>query len=61
MGEPLSVLGVTLDRHVNRACAGQTCAISEAGSRVSVLTIPANEELAIARQTFSLLIERGLR
>ena len=59
--EPLSVLGVTLDKRVNRACAGQRCAISAAGSRISVLTIPANEELAIARQAFSLLIERGLQ
>ncbi len=46
----LEFLGVELDAEKNANCKGE-CDVSTAGSRGSILVIPTNEELAIARET----------
>ena len=48
----LSYLGVTLDEELN-AKRGEDLVITTADSKVKVLMIPTNEELAIARETYA--------
>ncbi len=52
--EYLGYLGVTLDEEAN-AKRGQEIAISTPDSRTTVMVIPTNEELAIARETVRLV------
>ena len=50
----LGYLGITLDAEAN-AKSGDNCVISAADSKVKVAVIPTNEELAICRETVSLV------
>lgn len=50
----LGFLGITIDDEAN-AKRGEEIAISTPDSKVSVLVIPTNEELAIARETLALV------
>ena len=52
--EYLGYLGISLDEEANNT-RGKEIEISTKDSKVRVLTIPTNEELAIARQTLELL------
>ncbi len=52
--ESLSYLGISLDEEAN-AKRGEEVIISAPESRVKVLVVPTNEELAIARETVALL------
>ena len=47
-------LGVEIDEEVNKA-RGKELVISKPGSKVNVVVIPTNEELAIARETVALV------
>ena len=51
----LRCLGVQLDGHANRQRSKQPRVISTPDSKVKVLVVPTNEELAMARQAASLL------
>lgn len=51
----LTVLGIELDHKKNNDCTGKAGVISSDASRATVVVIPANEELEIARQTAILL------
>lgn len=51
----LLVLGIALDQKKNIDCTGKAGSIADDASRAKVLVIPTNEELEIARQTFTLL------
>lgn len=51
--EKVSCLGVMLDEAKNRACGKGVTEISAKTSAVKVFVIPTNEEIGIARQTFS--------
>ena len=53
----LGYLGITLDAEANKK-RGQEIRISTPDSKVAVLIIPTNEELAIARETMS-LVQKG--
>jgi len=50
----LSEFGIELDPEKNRTIAGEG-RISKDGSRVSVLVVPANEELIVARETVAVV------
>jgi acetate kinase len=50
----LSYLGITIDEEANKV-RGKECMISTPDSKVKVAVVPTNEELAIARETVSLL------
>jgi acetate kinase len=50
----LGYLGIELDEEANNT-RGQEIMISKPGSKVNVMVIPTNEELAIARETVALL------
>lgn len=52
--EHLGYLGITLDEEQNKK-RGEDVIISTADSRVKVMVIPTNEELAIARETAALV------
>ncbi len=52
--EYLGYLGITLDQEANGK-RGQEIAISTLDSKVTVMVIPTNEELAIARETVALV------
>lgn len=52
--EYLGYLGITLDQEANGK-RGQEIAISTPDSKVTVMVIPTNEELAIARETVALV------
>ena len=52
--EYLGYLGVEIDDEAND-CRGKNQVISTADSKVKVMVIPTNEELAIARETFRLV------
>ena len=52
--EGLQFLGVKIDPEKNAGCRGE-CDISVAGTSARVLVIPTNEELAIARETVSVV------
>jgi len=51
----LSVLGITLDCDLNKQSLSGTFSINRKNSKVKVLAVPANEELAIARQTVAVI------
>ncbi|MGL5540229.1 MAG: acetate/propionate family kinase [Erysipelotrichaceae bacterium] len=51
----LKALGVDLDEALNAKSRGKEIELSTADSKVKVLLIPTNEELVIARDTFSVL------
>jgi acetate kinase len=53
--ENLDQLGIELDPEKNRAVRAAESVISTPESRVSVLVIPTNEELVVARETRRLL------
>ncbi|MEE1314441.1 MAG: acetate kinase [Faecalimonas sp.] len=50
----LGFLGITIDKEANKA-RGDEVEISTADSKVKVLVVPTNEELAIARETVALV------
>ena len=50
----LGYLGITLDEEANTT-RGEDAVISTEDSKVKVLVIPTNEELAIARETAALV------
>ena len=52
--EYLGYLGITLNKEAN-AIRGEEIEISTADSKVKVLVVPTNEELAIARETVALI------
>ena len=54
IGERLGYLGITIDAEQNNK-RGEDTVISTKDSKVKVLVIPTNEELAIARETVELL------
>lgn len=54
----LTFLGLEIDEEANRQRAHGDRAISTVGSRVTVLVIPTNEELVIARDTYRLISAR---
>ncbi|MGI8458340.1 MAG: acetate kinase [Propionibacteriaceae bacterium] len=51
----LQGLGIELDADANAARSGEPRVVSTAGSRTTVLVVPTNEELAIARLTAELV------
>lgn len=51
----LENLGIALDLDVNGKRSGEARSISAAGTRVPVLVVPTNEELAIAQATLTVL------
>jgi acetate kinase len=51
----LGYLGVAFDTEANRTCNGCEGAITTPNSPTTVMVIPTNEELAIARDTFALI------
>ncbi len=53
--ENFGYLGVTIDAEKNASTHGDEVEISTADSKVKVVVIPTNEELAIARETAALL------
>lgn len=55
--ENLSFMGIELDRERNEARSKEVRLISTDKSRVSVLVVPTNEELLIARDTYQLVRE----
>jgi acetate kinase len=52
----LDYLGITLDAEANQSPSRELRAIQSADSRVAILVIPTNEELAIARQAAALQV-----
>ena len=50
----LGYLGIAIDGEANR-CRGEEKVISTADSKVTVMVVPTNEELAIARETVALV------
>ncbi|MBR1691517.1 MAG: acetate kinase [Lachnospiraceae bacterium] len=57
VGEYLGYLGVSMIPEKN-ALRGEEVILSEEGSKVTVMVIPTNEELAIARETLRLVRDR---
>ena len=51
----LGYLGITLDKEVNASARGKEAIISTPDSKVTVVVIPTNEELAICRETVALV------
>lgn len=51
----LGYLGVELDEEKNENVHGETTVISTPESKVKVIVLPTNEELAIARETAKLV------
>ena len=51
----LGYLGITVDEEANNGARGKEAVISTADSKVTVLAIPTNEELAICRETVALV------
>ena len=51
----IEYLGITLDEEANKAARGEEGVISTADSKVAVLAVPTNEELAICRETVALV------
>lgn len=51
----LGYLGVTIDEDANKAAVGEEAVITTADSKVKVVVMPTNEELAIARETLDLV------
>lgn len=53
----MEFLGIDFDKEANRtAPRGEECVLSKPGSRVKVIVLPTNEELAIARDTAELAL-----
>jgi acetate kinase len=50
----LTQLGIQLDRETNRTAVAKEAEISTKDSRVKVFVIPANEQVAIANDTYEL-------
>lgn len=48
-------LGIKIDEEINKASRGKEVIISTKDSKIPVLVIPTNEELAIARETLALV------
>ena len=55
LGERLGFMGVTIDQGVNETRSDEPRVISTPDSKVTVLVVPTNEELAIARQALTLI------
>jgi acetate kinase len=55
----LEFFGLHLDEARNEERGQELREINQAAARVKILVVPTNEELAIARQCFGLLEERG--
>jgi acetate kinase len=55
--EGITCFGLQLDEEKNKVRSGEDRVISTADSKVSVMVIPTNEELMIARDTFKLIAE----
>ena len=55
LGERLAYMGVEIDSDLNAVRSDEPRVISTPGSRVTVLVVPTNEELAIARQSLTLI------
>jgi len=55
LGERLGFMGVTIDQEVNETRSDEPRVISTPDSKVTVLVVPTNEELAIARQALTLI------
>lgn len=54
--EELRFMGVEIDKEINReTIEGKANKISKASSKIEIFVIPTNEELAIARETLSLI------
>uniref|UniRef100_UPI000A3B1548 acetate kinase n=1 Tax=Streptomyces fradiae TaxID=1906 RepID=UPI000A3B1548 len=53
--EGLEPLGLSVDAELNAVRSGEPRLISPAGARVAVAVVPTDEELEIARQTYSLV------
>jgi acetate kinase len=53
--ERLAGFGLRLDESINRVRSGDPRVISTADSTVSVLVVPTNEELAMARETYKVI------
>ena len=51
----LGYLGITVDEEVNNGARGKEAVISTPDSKVTVLAVPTNEELAICRETVALV------
>jgi len=51
----LEFLGVSIDDEANNAAFGKEAIISTENSKVKILSVPTNEELAIARETLELV------
>jgi len=51
----LGYLGITVDEEANNGARGKEAVISTADSKVTVLAVPTNEELAICRETVALV------
>ena len=51
----LAYLGIAVDEEANNGARGKEAVISTADSKVTVLAIPTNEELAICRETVALV------
>lgn len=51
----LEYLGIKVDEEANKAARGEEGVISTADSKVTVLAVPTNEELAICRETVALV------
>ena len=58
--EGLKFLGVELDPERNERATGGEAVISKEGSRVTVLVVPTNEELIVAREAARVIREAGL-
>lgn len=57
--QQLAPLGIVLDAAKNHTAAGNPSVISHPDSQVSILVVPTNEELAIARHTVATLNQSG--
>ncbi len=51
----LGALGIKLDKRANKKSHGVTAVLSAKGSKIPVIALPTNEELAIARDTVRVL------
>lgn len=49
--KPLAFMGVEIDQEVNKDLRGKEAVISAPGSKVTVVVIPTDEEMMIARDT----------
>lgn len=59
IGADMDYLGIAIDAEKNK-CRGKLADISEAGSRVTVLVVPTDEEAAIAQETEQVLLQSAV-